>query len=419
MTRTVLSAPLLFALLAPSVAWAIDADGDGFDEAVDCDDANPVTYPGAVELCDNEDNDCDGVVDNGIASVPWYLDVDGDGFGDSSAVIDSCAAPSGYALLGGDCDDLDPGVSPAAAEVCDGVDNDCDGAIDDAAVDAMVVFEDFDGDGFGGGPPLVDCTLGPNQTSVAGDCNDSNPLVNPAAAEVCDLLDNDCNGLVDDSAIADTWFEDADGDGYGSPGAVLESCVQPVGFVDNAEDCDDSNPNVNPGVPEDPNNGIDDDCDGSTTAPPPEDADGDGFSALEDCDDLDPAVFPGAPELCDGIDSNCDGIAEEDSDLDGVPNDCDDCPLQVGPEDNDGCPDDPPGSDADGDGWDAPEDCDDTDPLVFPGAIEICEDGIDQSCDGEDAACGPEDDDDKEAGCGAAAIILPLPLLVGLARRRR
>ncbi|MFO7962810.1 MAG: MopE-related protein [Desulfobacterales bacterium] len=114
-----------------------DADGDGYyAEAtgcwpVDCDDTDAAINPGAVEVCDGKDNDCDGEVDEGVQNI-YYQDADGDGYGDPMNSIQDCSAPSGYVTDNTDCDDTDASVNPGAAEVCDdGIDNDCDGEVDE------------------------------------------------------------------------------------------------------------------------------------------------------------------------------------------------------------------------------------------------------------------------------------------------
>jgi hypothetical protein len=118
-----------------SVAQGVDADGDGWDAEVDCDDTDPDVNPGAQEICDDEarDEDCDGLADDqdpdAVGQRVWYADVDGDGYGDPEAALASCA-PSGVED-DTDCDDGDPAVNPDAEEVCgDGLDNDCDGGLD-------------------------------------------------------------------------------------------------------------------------------------------------------------------------------------------------------------------------------------------------------------------------------------------------
>ena len=137
-----------------------DADGDGVAGDcgdADCDDADPANFPGNLEDCDGQDNNCDGVADEGTAD-----DLDGDGFN---------------VCQGADCDDFDAHVYPGARERCDGKDSDCDG---DLASDEV----DDDGDG------VFVCS---------GDCDDGSVLVSPAAIEVCgDGLDNDCSGVEDD-----------------------------------------------------------------------------------------------------------------------------------------------------------------------------------------------------------------------------
>jgi hypothetical protein len=135
-----------------------------------------------------------------------------------------------------------------------------------------------------------------------------------------------------------------------------------------------------------------------------QDWDGDGWTYLEDCDDYNAEIYPGAPEVCDGRDSDCDGVLPEDEldqDWDGVQpcaGDCDDLNNQVNPfalEVCDGFDNNCDGimvdgeDDLDGDGWHLCDaDCDDTDPSVYPSAPDACEDGIDQNCDGVDPTCG-------------------------------
>ncbi len=130
-------------------AWP-DADGDGYGDPEgqhieacilpegyslsddDCDDGDPNVHPGADEHCDGVDEDCDGAIDeDAVDPTPWYHDLDGDGYGDESSGGSSCEVPSDGSTVGGDCDDDDATVHPGATEDCDGVDQDCDGEIDD------------------------------------------------------------------------------------------------------------------------------------------------------------------------------------------------------------------------------------------------------------------------------------------------
>ena len=181
-----------------------DQDRDG-SEAVefggtDCDDADPQIGPHAEEVCDGVDNNCDGQVDEGKL-LTFYQDTDGDGFGDADNSVEACEAPEGTAEFAGDCDDNDDSINPDATETCDGIDNDCDGAIDDG--DAQVaVYLDTDGDGFGDDSTItLSCPddIPENYTMNGNDCDESDASINPAASETCgDGIDNNCNEEVDE-----------------------------------------------------------------------------------------------------------------------------------------------------------------------------------------------------------------------------
>ena len=114
-------------------------------EGGDCDDDNDGVYPDAADVCDLVDNDCDGDLDEDI-DLGWYPDDDGDGFGTEAEAILSCDAITGYADNSLDCDDADPDISPEAEEVCDDIDNDCDGEVDLGAVDMETYYKDLDGE---------------------------------------------------------------------------------------------------------------------------------------------------------------------------------------------------------------------------------------------------------------------------------
>ena len=105
----------------------------------------------AVEICDGEDIDCDADVDEDDSqnSILWYEDSDGDNFGNPDSSVGSCAAPDGYVLNSEDCDDNEITISPVGIEFCDNTDNNCDGVIDEDAVDSVPFYEDGDEDGFG------------------------------------------------------------------------------------------------------------------------------------------------------------------------------------------------------------------------------------------------------------------------------
>ena len=136
---------------------------------------------------------------DGCETATWNLDADGDGFG-GTATLEACEAPAGYVDNSDDCDDLDASAFPGGSEVCDGVDNDCDGSVDNEASDALSLFTDADGDGFGDAATSA-CELSDGLSEIDGDCDDGNSAVFPGAEEVCDGADNDCDGVIDGASV--------------------------------------------------------------------------------------------------------------------------------------------------------------------------------------------------------------------------
>ena len=296
----------------------------------DCDDTDATIYPGAVEIPDDGiDQDC-----SGADTVTCYVDLDGDAYGTTSLLaVDGDCTSAGETATPGDCDDTSAAVFPGQTELCDGVDQDCDGALDNGF--------DADNDGY---PIGASCT-------VTVDCDDTNAAINPGATEICDSIDNNCDGTIDEEV-------DSDGDG-------MTGCDG---------DCDDNNDTVYDGAPE-LCDGLDNACAGAVPADETDD-DGDGFNECgdDDCDDSDANVFVGQTEACTGVDDDCDGDIDEDQpDLDE--DTYDDC--------QDG-------------------DCDDTDDLINPSQTEVC-DGVDEDCDG-DIDNGFDADDDGSTTCGPDGI---------------
>jgi hypothetical protein len=184
-----------------STTLATDADCDGTLTAADCDDTNPAISPTALEFCNGLDDNCDEDIDEGSAldALQWFRDNDGDSWGAIGTGVWACVVPAGDGLWSwseGDCDDEESSISPDEVEVCNGIDDDCTGGVDDG-LPVLTWYVDVDGDGFGG-PPTVSC-VPDNVTTVAsgGDCDDSDALVYPGAPEICDFQANDCDTVAD------------------------------------------------------------------------------------------------------------------------------------------------------------------------------------------------------------------------------
>ena len=383
-----------------------DEDNDGYFSFEDCNDNDPAIFPGANELCDGIDNNCDGQVDEGLQITTYYADLDNDGYGDAAHSLDTCLSvpPAGYSDNDTDCDDNNDAIHPGVIEICDGIDNNCNGSTDEGLT-IYTYFRDADGDGYGNASVTKDtCTtnLPMGYVDNNGDCDDTNAAIHPGAVEICDGIDNNCSGSTDEGLTIYTYFRDADGDGYGNASVTKDTCTinLPLGYVDNNGDCDDTNAAVHPGAVE-ICDGIDNNCSGSTDEGLTiytyfRDADGDGYgNALMtmdtctlnlpagfvdnngDCDDNNDAINPGAAEICDGIDNNCNGLMDDgitiftyyfDADKDGYGDGnisvdtCSAAPVSGFVTNN--------------------TDCDDSNPNIHPNHPELC-DGLDNNCNGK------------------------------------
>jgi hypothetical protein len=312
---------------------AFDDDGDCFCETApcagsvdaacttllgdDCDDGDDTLSPGATELCDGVDNDCDRAVDEASAAdaATWYRDADTDTYGSASVTTRACTQPTGYVSSNSDCNDGNALINPAAAEVCDSVDNDCDTIVDDGVT--TTYYRDFDTDGYGNpSSSTAACSAPSGYVTNNLDCNDADATLSPLTV----------------------WYLDSDGDSYGLSTSTVQQCAQPTSYTRTAGDCNDSNSSINPGATERCSTAADDDCDGTanevnasgcTTYYYDYDGDGYGVSTSQcrcsaggyytatlatDCYDYNSAAYPGASSFFYNVsrgdgsyDYNCDG----------------------------------------------------------------------------------------------------------------
>jgi hypothetical protein len=255
-------------------------------------------------LDESKDNDDDTDTDT---QTDTEVDSDGDGFNSDE-----------------DCDDENADINPDAEETCDEIDNNCNDEIDEGVTATW--YADSDGDGFGAGDGVDSCG-GEGWTENMDDCDDDSADINPDATEVCDEIDNDCDAMIDDAddntdyTDGYAYYTDADGDGFGDSASAAWTCTMDDTAMANGDDCDDTDELVNPNAEETYYDGVDQNCDGLSD----NDADMDGADSSayggDDCDDWNAMTYVGSAELDDAT------VCMTDEDDDGYGDTAPNCVL--------------------------------------------------------------------------------------------
>ncbi len=323
-------------------------DGDGYTACEgDCNDNDKTVYPGANEVCDGKDNDCDTQVDEGVKNT-YYRDADEDNYGDENNTTQTCSQPSGYVTNSADCDDDNASINPGATELCNRVDDDCDGQVDEGLFENTYYLDD-DGDGYGDpNNSTQDCSQPTSYVYDNTDCDDGNALINPGATELCNGINDDCDDQIDEGWPQNAFYRDADGDGFGDPNDTIQACSAPSGYVsDNNDYCPNDPVKIDPGLcgcgvadtdceddgtpdcddTDDDNDNLPDDwelqfacldtCDAGAKKGRNHDADGDFWSNYDeyryDTNPCDNTSFPAPPEVKEVIPHDGAGIGDDET----------------------------------------------------------------------------------------------------------
>jgi hypothetical protein len=292
----------------------IDNDGDGYGmycaAGDDCNDNNFAVHPGAAETCNGIDDDCDGVIDNGLVFHIYYRDADNDTYGNADNATVTCdGAPEGYVdnltddntTIAFDCNDNNSEVNPGARDAnCNGIDDNCDNATDEGFISGPTSC----GIGACASTGVTTCVVGKMQNS----CTPGAPAAGDAT---CDGIDDNCNGATDEGYVSEPTRC-----GVGACAATgSTSCVGGV----EQDSC-------TPGIPAASDalcDGIDDNCNGATDEGYVSEPTSCGIGAcastgVTSCvaGKVQDSCTPGAPAAgdatCDGVDDDCSGAADED-----------------------------------------------------------------------------------------------------------